>query len=257
MADIDFIVAAATVIIAIGAVVAIFIVRSKNYEQTKLDAQALAPKKDLEILKTPGVIGFRVSGKLFQQISDWEYVLDKLVFKEQLATGSFRGKCPVDESSLELMKQVEKEGGILPYYGVGGSRGVCEYYFSPTSDGFTVRVEHDVTEEFLNINISHEEIGGFVDREALPKLKHSSIPYLINTKLPEAWSKTPDNEIIFRIAGKEYQSLVEWENWVEAQAFSSRYVYRFGLVSLGPGYTVKIEDTETGTTIDVSDYWSW
>jgi hypothetical protein len=36
-------------------------------------------KKDLEILKTKSVIAFRLSGKLFQQIRDWEYAIDEMV----------------------------------------------------------------------------------------------------------------------------------------------------------------------------------
>jgi hypothetical protein len=51
--------------------------------------------------------------------------------------------------------------------------------------------------------------------------------------------------------------LVAWENWVEEQAFTSRYVYQFGLVSMGAGYTMRVEDTEMDSTMDVTDYASW
>jgi hypothetical protein len=242
----------ATVIIAI-----ILIAQSQDKKQVELVSQALAPKKDLEILNAKNVIGFRVSGKLFQQISNWEYAIDEMVFKEQLATGSFHGQYPVDGDVLKVMKQVEKEGGILPYYGVGGSSGAGAYYFKPTSTGVAIQVEHTVVKQFLDINISEENISTFVDRKTTPRFKYSSTPYIIDEELPEAWSKTPANEIIFRIAGTEYQKLVGWENWVEEQAFTSRYIYRFALVSMGSGYTIKVEDTKTGSIINATDYDGW
>ncbi|MCP4542184.1 MAG: hypothetical protein GY832_34105 [Chloroflexi bacterium] len=244
--------------IAIVVIIVIAIVKSKdNKQQAKLTMQPSASKQDLEILKTQDAISFRLSGKLFQQISDWEFSIDEMVFKEQLQTGSFRGKYPVDGIILEVMKPVEKEGRILPYYGAGGSRGIGTYYFRSTSSGFAIQVEHTVTEEHLVINVSSEEIGTFINKETIPRFKYSPMPYLVDEKLPEEWSKIPDNEIIFRIAGKEYQSLAEWENWAKEQAFTSRYVYQFGLVSMGAGYTMAIEDTGTNSTINVTDYDSW
>jgi hypothetical protein len=111
--------------------------------------------------------------------------------------------------------------------------------------------------EFLDINVSEEEISAFVDKETVPRFKYSFLPHLIDEELPEAWNKTPADEIIFRIVEKEYQNLVEWEHWVEEQAFGSRYVYRFGLVSMGSGYAIKVEDTETGSTIDATEYEDW
>ncbi|MCP4985869.1 MAG: hypothetical protein GY928_07325 [Colwellia sp.] len=252
-----FMFVAIAVIIAIIVIVIIFVALSQNNKQTKLETQVLVPQEDLEILKTKSVIGFRVSGKLFQQISDWEYSIDEMVFKEQLDTGSFRGKYSVDGDLLKIMQQVEKEGGILPYYGVGGSSGASVYHFKPTTSGITVRVEHSVTEEFLDINVANENIGAFVDRETNPKFKYSAMPFLVDEELPEAWNKTPANEMIFRVVGKEYQNLADWENWADEQAFTSKYVYRFGLVSMGSGFTIKVEDTETGSTIDATDYDNW
>lgn len=229
--------------------------QDKNHTEAKVEV--LAPKQDLEVLKTRGVIGFRISGELFQQISDWEYSIDEMVFKEQLETGSFRGKYQVSDTTLLIMKEVEKEGGILPYYGVDGSSGASVYYFIPKPDSFTVKVEHSVTEGSLEIDIPIEDVGVFVDRETSPKFKYSAMPYLVDEELPEAWSKKTVNEIIFRVVGNQYQNLVEWENWTDEQTFSSKYIYRFALVSMGSGFTIKVEDTETGNTIDATDYDDW
>src|SRR4030095_4230117 len=106
-----------TIVIAVIIIAVILMRQFKSYKQARLDRQAPTTQRDLELLKTEDVIGFRLSGALFQQISDWEYIFDEMVFKEQLAIGSFRGQFPVDESSLAVMRKAKEEGRILPYYG--------------------------------------------------------------------------------------------------------------------------------------------
>lgn len=62
-----------------------------------------------------------------QRIFDWAYALDEMVFREQLATGSFRGRWAINQATRLIMEHINAQGQIAPYYGAGGSSGVCVY----------------------------------------------------------------------------------------------------------------------------------
>jgi len=69
-----------------------------------------AQKKHTEIL-------FIIWGIVCQRVYDWQSKLDERVFNEQLASGSFHGRYPIDDNEiLQVMKQAKAEGKILPYY---------------------------------------------------------------------------------------------------------------------------------------------
>ena len=174
-------------------------------------------------------ICFTISGAICQHLSDWEFAFDEMVFNEQLATGSFRGRYPVEGDILSIMQQIKAKGGIAPYYGVGGGRGTCSYALQLTNTGYSVKVENAVV----------NEAAEFHDR-----------PHIEETE--------PDVRFILKIDGKELDNLRRWENWVEAEASTARYVYQFGQVSMGRlGYAVEVEDTATGDIVDVTAYEDW
>ncbi len=87
-------------------------------------------------------IRFTISSELCQRISDWEFALDEEIFNEQLNTGLFRGRLPLDDDMLKVMRWAKEQGGIMPYYGAGGSRGACVYSLRVTDTGSVVKVEH-------------------------------------------------------------------------------------------------------------------
>lgn len=176
-------------------------------------------------------IRFTISGALCQSISNWESALDEQVFNKQLKTGIFRGRL-LDSETLKIMQMAKDRGEVVPYYGVGGSRGACTYSLRMTDTGYTVKVE----------NIEASESVEFSDSPS--------------QQLEESNATEP--RMVFKIDGQEYQNLRQWEYWSEQEATTSRYVYHFGRVSLERlGYTVKVEDTLTGNNIDVTDYEGW
>ncbi len=178
-------------------------------------------------------IGFTISGAILQRILDWKYILDKKVFDEQLNTGSFHGRCPVDEEMQTVMQLAKTKGHIMPYYGVGGSRGSCIYSLQWAVDSLIIEVKNETVEETIRI-ADHE------------------------VEVDSANMISEEPQIVFRINGKELEVLRQWEYWREDHADTSRYIYRFGQVAMGRlGYTIKIEDTETGNKIDVTAYEDW
>ena len=175
-----------------------------------------------------GELRFTVSGPVCQRISDWECTLDAMVFDEQLTTGSFRGRYPVDDEMKVIMQAIKAKGQIAPYYGAGGGRGSCVYALQWTDKGYIVRVE----------NTTVKESAEFADET-------DSV-------------LCPQPVLTFKIDGKELQNLRQWEHWVEQQASTSRYIYKFGQVAMGRlGYTVEVEDTQTGNMINATDYDDW
>ncbi len=176
-------------------------------------------------------IRFTISGELCQRIADWESTLDEQIFDEQLSTGLFRGRLPLDDDMLKVMKMAKEQGGIMPYYGAGGSRGACVYSLRVTKTGGIVKVEHS------EADVSIE----FEDTLSRPKESEAVTPIMT-----------------FKIDEQEYKNLRRWKYWSGRDALTPRYIYQFGRVSLGRlGYTVKVEDTATGNKIDVTDYEDW
>jgi hypothetical protein len=202
-------------------------------------------------------ISFRVSGDTFEQVQEWTYRIDERVFNEQLLTGYFRDH-KLDSDTLALMKRVKEQGGIMPYYGVGGSRGVCLYQFQilPTESKLTV-IHYD-TQETVEFGAKRVKVNEMSEVAEGRRLKFSPMPYLVTEKLPEAWSGHPPETLTCRITGRELEKLIHWTEWDENFARSERYLYEFGEVSMGTtGFTVTVKNTETGTIINITDYDDW
>jgi hypothetical protein len=182
------------------------------------------------LVGSPTVLQFTLWGNLCQRIFDWAYALDEMVFREQLETGSFRGRWEVDEAFRRIMELINAQGQIAPYYGLGGNRGVCVYTFRPRPSRCLVRVDHSVTEEWIEDDVPVEPLAAGVE---------------------------PEVYIRFQIVGAENTTLHQWEHWVDEFALSSRYSFHFGIVGMGSGYTVKVTDHHTNTLLDATDYDAW
>ena len=161
----------------------------------------------IQVHKTKKEMGFKVSGEHYQQITQWAYAIDARVFKEQLAASQSDTDIGLHPDTLALMRYVEKQGGILPYYGVGGSRGVCTYRFRVITSQIELTVEHGPTHKVMSLDTPLETSEGFAG-EAGRRFKYSPFPYLSKEKLPEAWSGAPPEALVCKIAGREYETLV-------------------------------------------------
>jgi len=213
----------------------------------------------LEVKQSINELGFRISQPLIEQIYNWEYSIDEKVFQEQLETGSYKGRYKVDETMRLVMRTIyERKGKILPYYGAGGSSGASVYRFHCNGSDCKIVIENRLTKDTMQLNLSIVEINKDVEMEQEQRFKFSIAPYITNLELPEAWRGSPNDRLVCKIAGREYENLTKWENWEPNQAFTEKYIYRFGQVSLGStGLTVKVKDTVTNEEIDVTDYDDW
>lgn len=212
----------------------------------------------IEVQKSRNSLGFRVSGDLLKQVYEWEYSQDKLVFEEQLKTGSFRDRFRVPEPVLQLMRQVESEGKIMPYYGAGGSSGACVYKFRVKGAQCHFQAWHSFIKEKLDLEVDllEADLGKPMIRQT--EMQFSFLPYVTNEELDRPWTGERNPTLVCKIDGTEYETLTQWENWRNDLALTSRYIYEFAQVSMGAtGLTVKVEDTETGERLDATDYDSW
>jgi hypothetical protein len=212
----------------------------------------------IEVQKLHNEIGFRVSSELLKQLHDWEYSVDEMVFKEQLATGSYKGRYSVEGFILEMMQQAEQQGKIMPYYGAGGSSGACAYKFRLKGSKCNLRVEHSLTGDALDLEADIKEANALLEMIREPEIQFSILPYVTDEELDKPWTGERNPTLVCKIAGQEYETLTQWKNWMNEQALTPRYIYQFAQVSLGAtGFTVKVEDTETGEVIDATDYDDW
>jgi hypothetical protein len=176
------------------------------------------------------VLCFSLPENIKKQMDDWETALDKVVFDEQIMTGSFRGKFSIHDAHRSLMEKLREKGIIQPYYGAINA-GACTYALQVTPPTCTIGAEHTVVE----VKTSFEDTVTILQAEASEVARNHK----------------PD----FMIKEQEYQSLQKWDLWNAADEFTSRYIYRFSPTSIGLG--LEVMQTLTKEQIDITDYDEW
>jgi hypothetical protein len=180
------------------------------------------------------LLHFSISKTIMQQIRDWEYKLDKVVFDEQIATGSYRDGLKVPDIMLVKMKLMRSKGQVAPYYGAIGA-GACYYRIQIIFPRCRIAVQHSALNEKLTLINQVKIIQYDTDTD-----KNDNLNTAAN------W---------FRIEASEYQTLIQWNYWHQEKEFTGRYVYCFSPTSLGVGK--KVIDTISGDEINVVDYSKW
>lgn len=170
------------------------------------------------------------SKNINEQINDWEVNLDKIVFDEQIKTGSFHGQFPVDDNRRVRMRDSRDKGIIRPYYGAINAC-ACAYTLQIMQPQCIIGVEHEVTNE----KTFFEDTVSILQKDAS----------VMNDDFKKG----------FVIEEQEYRTLQKWENWNEKDEFTSRYIYRFFPTSIG--LVIKVTDTHTKDQIDISAYEKW
>ena len=170
------------------------------------------------------------SKNINKQINDWELNLDKIVFDEQIKTGSFHGQFPVDDNRRIRMQGSRDKGFIHPYYGAINGR-ACAYTLQIIPPKCVIGVEHEV----INEKIFFEDTVSILQTDASVMIRNKNNRFIVEEK--------------------EYRTLQKWENWNEKDEFTSRYIYKFFPTSIG--LVIKVTDTHTKDQIDISDYDNW
>lgn len=176
------------------------------------------------------VLCVEFSENINSQIDDWQADLNKLVFDEQIKTGSFHGRFPIDDKRRIQMKRLLEKGIIQPYYGAT-SANACIYTLQVTPPKCIIGVEHEAAEK----KVSYEDTVTILQTDAsvmAPACKNG-----------------------FIIEEKENRTLQQWECWNEKEEFTSRYLYKFAPGSIGLSITVI--DTQTKEQMDITDYEAW
>ncbi|MDM7986624.1 MAG: hypothetical protein QUS13_04770 [Smithella sp.] len=176
------------------------------------------------------VLCISFSENINKQINDWQTTLNKMVFDEQIKTGSFHGRFPIDDNRRSRMQGLLEKGIIQPYYGAT-SANASIYTLQVSPPTCIIGVEHKVVEQ----KVSYE------DAVIIHKIDASTMD--------------DDFKKGFVIKEQEYRTLQEWKNWNAQDEFTSRYVYKFSPSSIGLAIT--IIDTFTNDQIDISDYDNW
>lgn len=175
------------------------------------------------------VLCISFSENINKQINDWQTTLNKMVFDEQIKTGSFHGRFPIDDSRRSRMQGLLEKGIMQPYYGAT-SANACSYTLQVSPPTCIVGVEHEVLEK----KVSYEDSVIILETDA---------------------SVMDDFKKGFVIEEQEYRTLQEWQNWNAQDDFTPRYIYKFLPSSMG--LVITIIDTSTKDQIDISDYDSW
>jgi len=95
-------------------------------------------------------IVFRISGKRYQRLLEWERAVDERVFKQELETGRSPRGVELSPDTLEIMRLAVKRGKALPpWYGV--SQGAYVYEFVPTTAGLIIKVKNTETGDSIDL----------------------------------------------------------------------------------------------------------
>ncbi len=190
---------------------------------------------------------FILWGKICQTITQWEEEQDQLVFNEQLETGSFHGRFPIDDLSRQMMLEFQKQGNVLPYYGAGGQQGAAAYSLKKNRRGIQIQIENTVTKSTAEFFIPTR-----------PWLLDSPLSQIqVRLQLYFRRRKIPRPFMILPIEDQTYRNLQTWEHWNPREAGTDRYLYHFGRVSLGNGFACQVTDTLSGQTRDITPYDLW
>jgi hypothetical protein len=153
-----------------------------------------------------------------------------MVFDEQIKTGSFYGRFPIDDNRRIRMQELLEKGIIQPYYGAT-SANACIYTLQVTPPTCIVGVEHEVVEE----KVSYEDTVAILQTDESVMVHNFKKGFIIEEK--------------------EYRHLQKWKNWNANNEFTSRYIYKLSPSSIGFG--IIVTDTYTKEQIDISNYDSW
>ncbi len=167
---------------------------------------------------------------IHQQILEWQANLDKMVFDEQIKTGSYHGRFPVRNGIRTHMKGLKEKGIVRPYYGATSAH-ACTYSLQITPPTCIIGVEHEAA----------EKKASFEDSAEILQI--------------DASENTHNSNSGFIVGNQEYRTLQEWVNWNDKDEFTSRYIYKFIPGSIG--VAVRVIDTYTKDQIDISDYDNW
>lgn len=164
------------------------------------------------------------------QINEWEKNLDKMVFDEQIKTGSYHGLVPVRDNISAHMRGLKEKGIVRPYYGATGAQ-ACSYFLQVTPPTCFICVEHKTAGE----KVSFEDSAEIIQIDAAENTHHIKKSFMVRNQ--------------------EYRNLQKWKNWNEKEEFTSHYIYKFFSTSIG--LVITVTDTHTKDEIDISDYDNW
>jgi hypothetical protein len=95
-------------------------------------------------------IVFKIAGKQYRQLVEWERSIDERVFRQELETGRSPKGIELDEDWLKAVKGALTNGVTLPpWYGV--SQGAYAYTFVPTTLGLIIKAENTETGDLIDL----------------------------------------------------------------------------------------------------------
>lgn len=95
-------------------------------------------------------IVFRIAGKQYQQLTEWEHSIDEKVLRQELETGRSPRGVEIDKDWLMMARMAVEHGQIIPPW-YGASQGAYVYKFIPTTLGLVVKVENTETGDSIDL----------------------------------------------------------------------------------------------------------
>ena len=95
-------------------------------------------------------IVFKIAGKQYRQLIEWERSIDERVLRQELETGRSPKGIELDEDWLKAVKGALADGVTLPPW-YGASQGAYVYTFVPTTLGLIIKAENTETGDSIDL----------------------------------------------------------------------------------------------------------
>ena len=115
---------------------------------------------------------------IHQQIHEWQSNLDKIVFDEQIKTGSYHGRFPVRDNIRSHMKGLKEKGIVRPYYGATSAH-ACTYSLQITPSTCIIGVEHEAAGE----KVTFEDSAEIIQIDASKNTRNSNSRFMVSSPI--------------------------------------------------------------------------
>lgn len=176
------------------------------------------------------LIQFKLWGEKAAELKSWQDEVNKKIWLEQVSTGSYKGAYPVSELVLKIITKIHDEKGIYrPYYGADSGSGLL-FEIQPFEKSCRLKAINTLSKDEFEFQEAPSD---------------------------DSNQDGGEGRRLFRVRDHELKNLFAWKNWKAGEFFNGRYIFSFGMVSMGNGAVINVLDLVTETKIEITDYDRW
>jgi hypothetical protein len=223
-----------------------------GYNMQLLSQEQVIPEdtnnRQVIILQGDDKIMFMLRGPVLKDIHDFQDTLGAKKVRKQIEWGLKPDSQIWDRELAEILIEKEKNGKAEPYMGPISSIRYPMFEFYLQQNGIMIKIINQPKDPVREFNFGNHEI-------IKARITSLTEPYLMKWYQEKSTGLYENGSIAFCISDKSLASLRQWDWWVENEALTPDYVYKFATLSIGT--VIKVGHLPSGKDIDLSGYENW